>query len=141
MTSEAIDEFRRAITVNPRYAKARSNLAVALMSAGRLAEARAELRAALDVAPRSVELLVNLALVEKGDRHLERAIEILVRAVGSSPEHAVVHYNLAVLYEEHDSLALAVDHYNAFLKYAGAEHGSLITDVQRRVLLLESKRQ
>jgi Tfp pilus assembly protein PilF len=141
MTSDAIDEFRRAIAVNPRYARARGNLAVALMSAGRLAEARAELRAALDVAPGNVDMLVNMALVEKGDQHLERAIELLVRAVGTSPEHAVAHYNLAVLYEEHDSLALAFDHYNAFLKYAGPEHGSLITDVQRRALVLESKRQ
>ena len=141
MTSDAIDEFHRAIAVNPRYARARGNLAVALMSAGRLAEARAELRAALDVAPGNVDMLVNMALVEKGDQHLERAIELLVRAVGTSPEHAVAHYNLAVLYEEHDSLALAFDHYNAFLKYAGPEHGSLITDVQRRVLVLESKRQ
>ena len=141
MTSAAIDEFRRAIAVNERYVKARSNLAVALMSAGRLSEARGELREALDVAPRNVDLLVNLALVEKGEQHLERAIELLVRAVGTSPEHAVAHYNLAVLYEEHDSLALAFDHYNAFLKYAGPEHGSRITEVQRRVLVLQSTRQ
>ncbi len=141
MTSDAIAEFRRAIAINEKYVRARSNLAVALMSVGRLAEARAELRQALDVAPRNVDLLVNMALVEKGDHHLERAIELLVRAIGSSPEHAVAHYNLAVLYEEHDSLALVVDHYNAFLKYAGPEHGSLIRAVQRRLLVLESARQ
>jgi hypothetical protein len=31
-----------------------------------------------------------------------------------SPEHVVAYYNLAVLYDEHDSLALASDHYHAF---------------------------
>jgi tetratricopeptide (TPR) repeat protein len=115
MTGEAIDEFRRAIAVNPGYVKAPSNLAVVLTSAGRLAEARAELRVALEVAPNN--------------------------GVGTLPEHAIAHYNLAILYEEHDSVALAVHHYKAFLKYAGPEHGSTLTDVQRRVRLLEPKLQ
>ena len=141
MTSEAIDEFRRAIAVNPRYIKARSNLAVVLTSASRPAEARAELRAALELEPRNVDLLVNLALLEKADQHPEQAMEILVRAVGISPGHAVAHYNLAALYEERASLALAYDHYNEFLKYAGPEHGSLLTDVQRRLRLIEPKLQ
>jgi tetratricopeptide (TPR) repeat protein len=139
MTGEAIDEFRRAIAVNPGYVKAPSNLAVVLTSAGRLAEARAELRVALEVAPHNADLLVNMALVEKADQHPERAIELLIGGVGTLPEHAIAHYNLAILYEEHDSVALAVHHYRAFLKYAGPEHGSALTDVQRRVRLLEPK--
>jgi len=139
MTDEAIEEFRRAIRVNPRYIRARSNLAVVLTSAGRLAEARAELRAALAIEPRNVDLLVNMALVDKADQHPEQAMELLVRAIGDQPEHAVAHYNLAVLYEERDSLALAYDHYGAFLAHAGPEHGSLLSDVQRRVRLIEPK--
>lgn len=140
MTDEAITEFRHAIAVNPRDVKARGNLAVALVAAGRLPEARAELRAALDVAPRDVDVLVNMALVERRDQHLERAIELLVNALAASPEHAVAHYNLAVLYDEHGSLALAFDHYHAFLKYAGPEHALLVAAVQLRVLALESTR-
>jgi len=139
MTSEAIDQFHRAIQINPRYTKARSNLAVVLTGAGRLAEARAELRAALDIEPRSADLLVNMALVEKADQHAEQAVELLIRALGVSPGHAAAHYNLAVLYEERDSLALAFDHYTAFLKYAGPEHGTLLADVQRRVRAIEPR--
>ncbi len=139
MTSEAIDQFHRAIQINPRYTKARSNLAVVLTGAGRLAEARAELRAALDIEPRSADLLVNLALVEKADQHSEQAVELLIRALGMSPGHAAAHYNLAVLYEERDALALAFDHYTAFLQYAGPEHGTLLADVQRRVRAIEPR--
>jgi len=124
-----------------RYTKARNNLAVVLTGAGRLAEARAELRAALDVEPRSADLLVNMALVEKADQHAEQAVELLIRALTTSPRHAAAHYNVAVLYEERDSLALAVDHYNAFLKYAGPEHGTLLSDVQRRVRAIEPRLQ
>lgn len=141
MINDAIDQLERAIQINPRYTKARSNLGVVLTSAGRLAEARAELRAALDIEPRSADLLVNMALVEKADQHADQALELLIRAVGGSPSHAAAHYNLAVLYEERDSLALAFDHYNAFLKFAGPEHGTLLTDVQRRVRAIEPRLQ
>ena len=139
LTSDAIDQFRRAILINPRYIKARSNLAVVLTSAGRLAEARAELRAALAIEPRNVDLVVNMALVDKADRRPEQAMELLVRAVGDRPDHAAAHYNLAVLYEERGSLALAYDHYHAFLKYAGPEHGPLLTDVRQRAELIEPR--
>ena len=139
MTREAIDQFNSAIQINSRYVKARSNLAVVLTGAGRLAEARSELRAALDIEPHNSDLLVNMALVEKADQHAEQAMEILLRAIAVSPVHAAAHYNLAVLYDERGSLALAFDHYNAFLKHAGPERGRLLTEVQRRVRAIEPR--
>lgn len=139
LSREAIDQFRRAIAINPQYVKARSNLAVVLMDAGRLAEARAELRAAMTIEPRNADLIVNQALVEKADQHRELAIELLVRAIGYQPTHGMAHYNVAVLYEEQSALALAYDHYTDFLKYAGPEQGELLSDVQRRLLLLKPK--
>jgi len=139
LTTEAIDQFRRAIAINPGYVKARSNLAVVLMDAARLPEARAELRAAAVLEPRNADLIVNLALVEKADQHRDLAIELLVRAIGQQPTHGMAHYNVAVLYEEQSALALAYDHYTEFLKYAGPEHGELLSDVQRRLLVLKPR--
>ena len=115
LTQEAIEEFRRAIAINADYVKARSNLAVVLLEASRLAEARAELRAAMTVEPRSAEVIVNLALVEHADRHRDEAIELLLRAIEYQPTHAMAHYNVAVLYEEQRALVLAYDHYTEFL--------------------------
>jgi tetratricopeptide (TPR) repeat protein len=139
LTMQAIEQFRRAIAINPQYVKARSNLAVVLMDAGRLAEARAELRAAMTIAPRNADLIVNMALVEKADSHRDQAIELLIRAIGYQPTHGMAHYNVAVLYEEQNALTLAFDHYTEFLKYGGAEHGRLLSDVQRRLLVLKPK--
>jgi Tfp pilus assembly protein PilF len=136
---EAIEQFRRALIVNPAYLKARSNLAVALTSAGRLPEARAELRAALSIEPRNVDLLVNLALVEKADSQPDEAIEVLLRALAVQPTHAMANYNVAVLYEEKAALARAYDHYAAFLKHAGPEHGALLASVQARVQQLKGQ--
>ena len=133
---EAIEQFRQAIAINAEYVKARSNLAVVLMEAGRLAEARAELRAAMTVEPRNPDLIVNLALVENADRHREEAIELLVRAIGFQPTHAMAHYNIAVLYDEKSALTLAYDHYTQFLKYAAPDQGELLSSVQQRLLIL-----
>jgi Flp pilus assembly protein TadD len=136
LTKEAIEEFRRAIAINTEYVKARSNLAVVLMEAGRLAEARAELRAAMTVEPRSADVIVNLALVEHADRHRDEAIDLLVRAIGYQPAHAMAHYNAAVLYDEQQAFALAYEHYTEFLKYASPEQGELLAAVQQRLLIL-----
>jgi len=104
-----------------------------VLDAGRLTEARQELTAGLAVDPREVDLLVNLALVEKADGHPDRALELLLRAVGDRPTHPAAHYNLALLYDERGALPLAYDHYTAFLTYAGAEYRTVVPDVRRRV--------
>ena len=77
--------------------KARNNLAVVLMEAGRLAEARAELRAAMTVEPRNADVIVNLALVENADRHRDEAIECSSRDwVSADPRHGALQRGRAV---------------------------------------------
>lgn len=136
LADEAIEQFRRAILINPEYLRARSNLAVVLLGGGRLAEARAELRAALAIDARNVDLLVNMALVDKADRQPELARETLIRALSLQTSHAAAHYNLGILYDEAGELARAQDHYNEFLKYAGPEYGTRLSDVRRRLDLI-----
>jgi Flp pilus assembly protein TadD len=135
-TALAIEQFRRALTIDPRYVTARNHLAVLLLDAGRVADARRELDEGLSLDPRNVDLLVNLALVEKAERHDERAMELLLRAIGDRPGHAAAHYNLALLYDERRSFALAYDHYTDFLAYAGPEYSAAVADVRRRVQAL-----
>jgi tetratricopeptide (TPR) repeat protein len=137
---DAIEQLRRASLARPDYVNARSNLAVVLMSLGRFAEARAQLRAALTLAPSDADLLVNLALVEKGDGHPEAAIELLSRALGYQPSHDMAHYNLAVLYDQDRSTALATEHYEAFLAQAGPERAAVVADVERRLRALTDRR-
>jgi Tfp pilus assembly protein PilF len=135
-SAAAIEQFRRALAVDPRYAAARNHLAVLLIDAGRFVEARRELNQGLALDPRSVDLAVNLALVEKGERHDDRAMELLLTAVGDRPGHAAAQYNLALLYDERRSYALAYDHYTDFLATAGPEYSTAIPNVRRRVQAL-----
>jgi len=64
-------------------------------------------------------------------------MELLLRAIGYQPTHAMAHYNVAVLYDEQSALTLAYEHYTEFLKYGGPEQGELLAAVQRRLLLLK----
>ena len=48
---EAIEEFRRALALNPKYGEARTNLALTLRAAGRTEEADAEFRRVLEDDP------------------------------------------------------------------------------------------
>ena len=133
LTAQAIEQFRQALAVDPRYVNARNSLAALLMDEGRFSQAREELSAGLAIDSRNVDLLVNLALVENSDRHPDRALELLLRAVGERPTHAAAHYNLALLYEQRDALPLAYDHYTDFLRYAGPEYRAVVPDVRRRL--------
>jgi tetratricopeptide (TPR) repeat protein len=137
-TALAIEQFRRALAIDPRYVTARNHLAVLLIDAGRVADARRELDEGLSLDPRNVDLLVNLALVEEAERHDDRAMELLLRAIGDRPGHAAAHYNLALLYDERRSFALAYDHYIDFLAYAGPEYRGAVAEVRRRVQALAS---
>lgn len=44
---EAIEEFQKALEINPRYLEARLNLAITLRDMGRIAEAREHFKIAL----------------------------------------------------------------------------------------------
>ena len=54
-------------------------------------------------------------------------------------QNAAAHYNLALQYEKGGEAALALDHYRAFLQYAGPEQAAYAADVRFRVQTLEHK--
>jgi Flp pilus assembly protein TadD len=131
-TTQAVEQFRRALAIDARYVKARNHLAVMLIDSGRLMEARDEIAAGFAVDPRNTDLLVNLALVERAEQHADRAIELLLRAIGDRPTHAAAHYNLGLLYDERNAATLAYTHYVEFLTYSGPEYGGTVVDEVRR---------
>jgi Tfp pilus assembly protein PilF len=137
-TNEAIEQFTRALAIDLRYVNARNHLAVMLIETGRLTEARTHIDAGLAIDPRNVDLLVNEALLEKAERHPERAIELLLRALAEQPTHAAAHYNLALLYDERHSLSLAYSHYTDFLNYAGPEYRAVVADVKQRAQVIRA---
>ena len=136
---EAIAEFKRALSIDAKYVVARNNLGAVLLEAGQPDAAAAQLRTIIAADPENVDALVNLALAQSALKQSGAAQETLMRAIGIEPRHAVAHYNLARLYEDERESAKAIDHYRAFLQYAGPEHGAIIPEVNRRVAALQKE--
>jgi Tfp pilus assembly protein PilF len=139
LLEDAAREFQRALNIDSRYVRAHNNLAVTLLQQGHADAAIAELTAALRIAPRSVDTLVNLALARKAAGQDADARALLVRALGVDPHSAAAHYNLAIEDETAGEAARALDHYRAFIQYAGPEYSSRLADVRTRIASLEKR--
>ncbi|MBI3265274.1 MAG: tetratricopeptide repeat protein [Acidobacteria bacterium] len=133
LSDEAVREFKRAVSIDPKYSKGHNNLGVALLRSGQVDAAASEFRWLLDADPKNVDALINLGLALKAGNRAIEAREYLLRALLVKNTHPAVHYNLALLYEEDDELVKAIEHYEKFLQFAGAEHAAITKDVRSKV--------
>jgi tetratricopeptide (TPR) repeat protein len=80
--NEAIDNYRKALVINPKLAEARANLGAALSAAGQFDAAIAEDTRALESAPdkTSVRMNLGLAYYKKGDMENAHAAFAAVHA-------------------------------------------------------------
>jgi tetratricopeptide (TPR) repeat protein len=136
---EAAREFHRVLAIEPRYVTAHVNLAAALYQLKRYDDSAAEARAAIRLDGRNADAYVNLALAQAAGGQTSDARASLTRALEIDTHHAAAHYNLALQYEKAGEIALALDHYRAFLQYVGPEQAGYAADVRSRVQALERR--
>ena len=93
-TSEAIDQYEKALLVNPDYAEVRNNLASALVMTGRFSEAIDQCNEALRIDPGSSEAHNNLgnALAQTG--RASEAIDHYKQTLRMNPNSSDAHSNL-----------------------------------------------
>lgn len=110
-TAPAIDDYQKALDIQPDFLEARYNLAAALNSLGRYTEAVSEYRKAMDIAPNNAEAHNNLAtaLLQQGD--LASAIAQYQEAVRIKPDYAEARYNLANAFVSAGHLEDAIGQY------------------------------
>jgi Flp pilus assembly protein TadD len=136
--SEAHTQFQRAIALEPTYVKAHNNLGVLHLAEGRLEQAAAEFRVALTIDARNLESLVNLGLVQRASGRRAEARELLLRAVAIDPRHPGSRYNLAIAADDAGDIAMAIEHYRAFLRYGTVSYPELAARVRARLTALTS---
>src|SRR4029077_15274736 len=92
---EAIEQFQKALGINPNYVKAHSNLGVALFQKGELDEAIAQFQKAVEINPDSFAIHYNLgnALFQKGQ--LDEAITQFQEVLRLKPDFSPAQDNLA----------------------------------------------
>ncbi len=98
--TQAVEELRKAVELNPGSVQDQVNYALALVKAGQAEQGMAELEKARQLDPSLPHPYFNLGVEYKKRGEVERAIaefEQMVKLVPSEPKS---HYNLGVLYKQ-----------------------------------------
>ena len=126
--AKAIDEYQRALEIEPDFLEARYNLAAAYNSLGRHVEAIAQYQKAVEIAPNSAEAHNNLARALFQQGQLAEAIDQFQQALRIKPDDAVARYNLGNALILQGQLGDAIAQYKEAVRvkpdYAEA-HGNL----------------
>ena len=104
----AIDAYRLAVEARPAFRRARNNLILGLVKAGRGKEAIDRARVEVAAAPDDAERLFTLGLAQS-EPDIDGAIETFRRALAIAPRHALARYNLALALKRADRTTEALD--------------------------------
>jgi tetratricopeptide (TPR) repeat protein len=106
---EAINEFRKVISIDPQHAKAYNGLGVSYDNLKKFDEAQQAYHRAMTLAPEDDSICNNMgySLALKGD--YESAVEILEKGIVLNPSNAQLHNNLAIAYAGMSEYRLALE--------------------------------
>ncbi len=114
---EAIDQFQRALKIDPNDADAVYNLGNALAQQGNLEAAGKELQLALQIKPNSAMAAYDLGNVRARQGRLDEAIDQFQRALKSDPGLARAYYNLGQIFSKQGKLDEAIRNYRLALRF------------------------
>jgi tetratricopeptide (TPR) repeat protein len=94
---DAVEHYRQAVRINPRYVRARNNLGVTLAAQGHLEEAIGHYRRVLEIHPGSAETHNNMgnALFRTGE--LDGALRHYQEALRIDPAYARAHNGMGIV--------------------------------------------
>ena len=98
--SAAEDTLRKAVALNPNYARARQALAEVLVATARGNDADAEMARALELEPLSLSINAAVGLIAYFGRQYHKAIECFRQTIELDPTFYPAHWYLAWAYEQ-----------------------------------------
>ena len=126
--TEAVENYRMSVKINPAYEDALNNLGYALADEKKYLEAIPLYEAALRVRPKHAEVHNNLGNALSGIGKIDEAIKHYLIALEQNPNHADAHNNLGIALAMKDRLDEAIVHFRVSIRskpdYASA-HSNL----------------
>jgi tetratricopeptide (TPR) repeat protein len=113
---DAIDAYRRVVSIDPTYAAAWNNLGLLLHRMGRYEEAGRAYVSALDQDPQCCEAAYNLGSLHEDRGEVEEAISDYRKALELSPDYADAHFNLAGALARNGRDGEAIKHWQRYLE-------------------------
>ncbi|MFH1562035.1 MAG: tetratricopeptide repeat protein [Nitrospirota bacterium] len=114
--SEAIIEYKQAITLNPYYKSAYLNLGKAYQSKGLFKEAIDSFKKAIALDENYVDAYINLGICYEKQNLLVKAQTTLKKAIELDPVHPEAHFNLANTLYKKEELKDSINEYIKTLK-------------------------
>jgi Tfp pilus assembly protein PilF len=115
---EAMDQFREALRINPRFPDAHANLGLMLQKSGRIPEAIAEFEIALAVDPAMAGTHYNLGVALAQSRRNAEAMEQYRQTLALDPGYINAYNNLGAELAEANRIPEAIEVFQAALRVA-----------------------
>ena len=116
MLEEAIDAYKKTISLKPDYVEAYSNMGVAYRNMGKPDEAIDAYKKAISLKPNDSYTYFNLGIVLRDQNKLEEAIGAYKKSISLKPDNAKAYNNIGTVLRDHGKLEEAIEAYKkAFL--------------------------
>ena len=109
---EAIEAYKKAITIKPDYAEAHYNMGNALKEQGKLNEALEAYNKIISIKPDYAAAHNNMGIALQDLGKLDEAIEAYKKAVSINPTYSEAHYNMGNALKDLGKLEEAQEAYN-----------------------------
>ena len=109
---EAIEAYKKAITLKPDFAEAYYNMGNALKEQGKLEEAIQAYTKTISINSNYAEAYLNLGNAFREQGKLEKAIESYTKAISINPNYAEAYTNMGNAFKEQGKLEEAIQAYN-----------------------------
>ncbi|KPL03963.1 MAG: hypothetical protein AMJ90_02570 [candidate division Zixibacteria bacterium SM23_73_2] len=117
--SEAKQEFKRAIQLNPGFATAKQRYSLLLTVMGQLNEAIAQIKQAQELDPLSLIINTDVGLISYIARMYDRAIEQCRNVIDMDPNFGVAHFVLGLAYEQKEVYEDAIAEFKKGISASG----------------------
>ncbi|MEK6645832.1 MAG: tetratricopeptide repeat protein [Candidatus Firestonebacteria bacterium] len=113
---KAIELYKKALNVHPKYAEAYNNLGLCYMNKGDFNLAIDSYYKSLSIKPSDARVYSNLGVVYFRTNNFKESIKVLEKAVEISPGYDAGHYNLANALLMENLIDKAIEEYKATIK-------------------------
>jgi serine/threonine protein kinase len=108
----AIENFTKAIKLNPNYSEAYNNRGIAYTSKGDFERAVSDYNIAIELDPEFFYAFINRGKLYSDKDEIEQAIIDYTRAIEINPDNPVAYYNRANAYSKQKYFKLAIEDYS-----------------------------
>lgn len=121
---DAVDRFRKAISIFPNYLMARNNLGVQYLKLGKWNEAAEQFEAAIEINPKALNPRQNLAIALIEQKKYAQAIEHLNQAISIDSSSPAVHLYAGIASLGVDEIDQAQRELSTALSLGGEEYSN-----------------